>query len=186
MRSYNGIWVLVVTTVFFLVVPPVASFVPTKGKHPSRNHCGGTWSTPHTTLTAANHADIVFLERFERCELCESEWTHTAHVRVAWVALMTTSEEAQDRIRKGIQTYNTQVLQRPDAFHETITVAFIRLIRSRLQCHNDDSSWEEFCHTNQDVLDPKCLLQFYSRERLFSDEARKQFVAPDLSPLPST
>ncbi len=46
--------------------------------------------------------------------------------------------------------------------------------------------WDSFATRIDDMLDPTTLilLQYYSQERLFSDEARIQFMEPDLAELP--
>lgn len=115
----------------------------------------------------------------------EAEWSHLAHVRVAWLYLTTVrGADALDRLRSGIRRYNTRVLRRPDRYHETVTVAFARILASRLVPGEDFSA---FCSRIGDVLDRNSpvLLQYYSARRLFSDEARNRFIEPDLLPLPT-
>jgi hypothetical protein len=45
-------------------------------------------------------------------------------------------------------------------------------------------SADAFIEQNPKLLDSKIMLTHYSAEVLFSDEARAQFVEPDLSPIP--
>ena len=125
-----------------------------------------------------------FLSRFERCTLPEREWTHLAHVRVASLYLTHQSpDEALMRICDGILSYNTEVLHRPEKYSETITVAFTHIVLGRMRA---TESWDTFATRIDELLDPKTpiLLNYYSKERLFSDEARTLFVEPDMAELP--
>lgn len=130
-------------------------------------------------------SDEAFLERFERCELPEAEWTHLAHVRIAWVCLsMMPVDEALQRIRSGILKYNTDVLQRRHKYHETVTVAFTRIVADRMRA---GEQWSGFARRIDDLLNAEMplLLRYYSRDRLFSDAAREAFLEPDLEEIPS-
>ena len=124
------------------------------------------------------------MRRFEACELTEAEWTHEAHVRVGWIAQVSaTADEAEARLRNGILRFNTEVLGRRQQYHETVTMAFARIIRDRIRA---GESWTEFIARSNDILSREnpILLRYYSHDRLFSDEARSRFVEPDLQPLP--
>src|SRR5580704_3857283 len=97
-------------------------------------------------------SDDEFLAAFEECTLTRSEWTHEAHVRMAWLYLtrfkLTDSiEKARNGIRRLNATFtkaksaaqlqhSPEILLRennpPDAYHDTITVAFVRLIAFRI------------------------------------------------------
>ena len=128
--------------------------------------------------------DLAYIQRFERCEITEQEWTHEAHVRIGWIAQMTSSPAvAEQRLRQGILRHNTVVLGRPEKYHETVTVAFARLIRDRMR---PAENWQSFRRRAEDLLsrDDPVLLRYYSPDRLFSPEARRSFVAPDRAPLP--
>ena len=138
-------------------------------------------------LTAAAQLLIdedSFLSRFERCTLPENEWTHLAHVKVAWLYLTQQSpDDALRRIRSGILRYNTEVLHRPEKYSETITVAFTHVVLNRMRTHQP---WDTFATRIDDLLDPKkpILLNYYSVKLLCSDLARTQFVEPDVTELP--
>lgn len=133
---------------------------------------------------SVSDADCDFMRRFESCQLPEKEWTHEAHVRVGWIAQMSASaEEAEARLREGILRFNTEVLGRRQQYHETVTMAFARIIRDRIR---EGEGWPDFIARSADILsrDDPILLRYYSGDRLFSDEARANFVAPDIQPLP--
>lgn len=134
---------------------------------------------------AASAEDLEFLRRFEACELPAVEWTHSAHVRIAWLCLnISTPESALKRVRDGILRYNTEVLNLRHKYHETVTVAFMHIVADRKRVNK---SWKTFSSRVDDVLnvnDP-ILLRYYSKLVLFSDLARTQFVKPDLMHLPA-
>ena len=132
--------------------------------------------------------DDQFLTTFEERTLPFRQWTHRAHLRVAWLFLSRLPYDvALDRMRSGIQAYNAahRVPDGPDrGYHETTTVAFMRLIHARLNHGATATSFDEFCSAHPDLLDKHVLLQFYSRERIMSAEAKHGFVEPDLCPFP--
>ena len=131
-------------------------------------------------------ADLEFLRRFENCEVSEGEWTHKAHVQVAWTLAMTNpATSAERRLRAGILRHNTEVLGRPEKYHETVTLAFARIIRSRLR---SDELWVDFLRRNQDLLtaDEPILFAYYSPDRLFCEAARARFLEPDRAKLPQS
>ncbi len=127
--------------------------------------------------------DDEFLTAFEAAAFTRPEWTHEAHVRMAWLYLSRCGPaEALERVRGGIQKLNARIGS-PDGYHETITVAFVRVIGSRL------TSGEDFPHfrdRNPDLFDRTlvALLRHYTKHRLHCPEARRVFIDPDLEPLP--
>ncbi|MBX9789769.1 MAG: hypothetical protein K2Y37_12700 [Pirellulales bacterium] len=130
--------------------------------------------------------DEEFLAAFEQCTLPEKEWTHRAHVRMAWIYLRRGSLAAMlPVVRRGIQRYNA-TLNKHLGYHEMITRGFVILIADRIGRGAGGMSFESFCAENPDLLDNKltALLAHYRRETLFSPAAREGFVTPDLRPLP--
>lgn len=131
--------------------------------------------------------DGKILAAFEACTLPAENWDHRAHLRIAYVYASTLPlKQAVDKMRAGIQTYNTAI-DTPEAidrgYHETITIAFMRLVFHSIGTHIYESS-DHFYRNHPELLEKKILLQFYSRERLMSREAKRGFLAPDIQPLP--
>jgi len=147
--------------------------------------------------------DDKFLASFEATTLPRHRWTHTAHVRMAWLYLTRLPEaDAIDKIRSGIRNLNARYVEdgkaqaadshcipapepqaEPAGYHETITVAFVRLIASRVK---GKEKYGTFRKNNPDMFDRgmPALLQHYSKDRLHSPESRLAFAEPDLAPLP--
>jgi len=128
-----------------------------------------------------NESDEEFLRSFEECSLGAKCWTHAAHIRMAWRVIETSPsfEHALERIRSGIMRFNSS--KNSIGYHETITLVFAQLIDGRRQ---QGESWLVFAENNPDLFDKNVLDQFYSRDLLFSEEARQTFIEPDLKNLP--
>jgi len=76
--------------------------------------------------------DHELLKQFEDLTLPFEQWTHRAHVKVAYLYLSRYPfAEAVDRMRRGIKAYNA-ANHRPEGpdqgYNETTTVAFLHLI----------------------------------------------------------
>ncbi len=130
--------------------------------------------------------DAEFLAAFENCTLSAAEWTHRAHVRMAWIYLSANDsfEAVLAKVRVGIQRLNVTVLDKPAGYHETITYAFLRLIGAGLREDPGDGTFDSFCRRHVSLLSPQILLRHYSKDLLASPIARREIVATDLIPLP--
>jgi hypothetical protein len=150
--------------------------------------------------------DDEFLLAFEACTITRPEWTHEAHVRMAWLYLSRQPfTEALDRIRRGIRRLNAKIGQPPithrarswrkrvgrthengdpNGYHETITVALTRIIAGRIRPREN---YPGFRDHNLDLFDRKlpALFRYYSVALLWSPEARSRFEEPDLAELPA-
>jgi hypothetical protein len=92
-------------------------------------------------------------------------------------------EEATERIRSGIQRFNSLVGKNPDGYHETVTLAWIAVISAFLQERNHGQSLSQLTTELIDQCgDKDYLLRFYRRETLDSERARRQWVEPDAQP----
>jgi hypothetical protein len=132
--------------------------------------------------------DAEFLAAFENCTLPRSEWTHAAHLRMAYLYLRRsddTYDGALTRVRDGIRAYNV-AQGNPSGYHETITVAFVRLLHDRIRrAPESAATFDGFRAAHPDLFDTGILLRHYSRPLLLSGEARVRFIEPDGTPLPA-
>lgn len=126
--------------------------------------------------------DRDFLRQFDDCSLPETRFGHAGHIRMAWLRLgQAPFEEALARISSGIRRY-AAAMGATTKYHETVTVAFARIIASRMR---QGESFEEFTERNTDLFSPRPLLQrYYSPAVLASDRAKHEFVGPDREALP--
>lgn len=117
--------------------------------------------------------------------LPQAQWTHAAHLRVAWLHLARYDlDEAHLRMRAGILRLNAThgLIETPQrGYHETLTRVWLALVRAaRSRALGPDST----SLLAEPGLERDAPLRFYRRERLFSIAARAMFVPPDLAELP--
>jgi hypothetical protein len=125
-------------------------------------------------------SDAEFLAAFHECSLPPACFRHADHLRLAWIHIHRCPlEVAVDNVRNGIQAY-AKHLGKPELYHETLTVAWVRLIAS-----HDEPAFDEFLKRNEYRLNVELLHRFWSPERLQSEQARKEWLAPDRMPLPA-
>ncbi|MCA9118734.1 MAG: hypothetical protein H6822_04655 [Planctomycetaceae bacterium] len=134
--------------------------------------------------------DDELLEAFVSCKLPFEQWTHRAHVRVAYIyASRHGFRSALDQVRTRIKAYN-KATGTPEAidrgYHETMTRAFMTLIFAANRRTGPHASSDEFCEAHPELLTKLVLREHYSRERIMTWEAKQDFVEPDLRPLPKS
>ena len=121
--------------------------------------------------------------------LPKPRWTHAAHFAAAiWLICRRPDLDAASEMPGFIRAYNeaTGVANTDtEGYHETITQASLRAARSFLR---EDPTRSLFVTCNALMASPlgksDWLLQYWTRPRLFSVEARRRWVDPDLQPLP--
>jgi hypothetical protein len=118
------------------------------------------------------------------------DWTHEAHLAAChWIVTERPDIEPGRDMRGIISGYNAAVGGVNDdtqGYHETITQCFVRAVRLQAAKGGEGPLVER---VNALLTSPfgkrDWPLAFYSRERLFSVAARREFVEPDLAPLPT-
>ena len=127
--------------------------------------------------------DEAFARAFEDGAVTPAEFDHVAHVRVAWVYLRETAsvEEALPRMRAAIRRF-AAAAGASQKYHETITVLWMRLLAD-VKSRGASGELSDVLRAHPALADKELPLQYYSRERLFSDEARAAWVEPDRQPL---
>lgn len=121
--------------------------------------------------------------------LPKNAWTHQAHLRVGlWHALQYPDAAALELLRERISAYNeaTGVPNTAQSgYHETITRFYLQVIRVFVRSADPSAPLDELAHALIDQWgDKNLLLRHYSSPRLFSVEARRAWIEPDLVPLP--
>ena len=125
--------------------------------------------------------DHDLIEQFELGTLPNGSFHHREHVRVAFLYLSKYPVlEALLVFSKALQKF-AATHGKPQLYHETITWAYIFLIRERMARAGKKQDWEEFARNNIDLLTWKdgLLSQYYLEETLRSDLARAAFILPD-------
>jgi len=139
-----------------------------------------------TSDAEIEHIGEGLLER----TLPRDEWTHEAHLAATTYLLTRRPDVEVDSELPGIiRGYNESVGGVNDdtqGYHETITRVFLHGVRLFLSAAALKAPLHEL--VNELLLSPMGRrdwpLRFYSSEQLFSVEARRAFIPPDVSALP--
>ena len=118
--------------------------------------------------------------------LPKAEWTHEAHLRAGlWHVFHHGPEEALGLLRDRISKYNESVGTAntdTSGYHETITAFYVKTIAVFLDAEDRTRSLDELATRLIEKCGHRELpLRHYSRARLFSVEARREYLAPDLN-----
>ena len=130
------------------------------------------------TMTAV---DEQFVAQFESCSLPATSFHHAEHVKLAFLYL------CRYPVLEALQRLSTSLARfaaangKADRYHETVTWAFLFLIREGMARAGGGQSWVEFASSNAELLDGKdnILKKYYRDETLASDLAKNIFVFPD-------
>ena len=117
---------------------------------------------------------------FEDLAINPANFKHVDHVGVAYVMLNKYSFlNAITKYSENINAIATRA-EAAKKFNTTISIAFLSIISERMQT-TEHSDVQDFISRNQDLVTSNPLKQFYSAERLQSEEARLTFLLPDLT-----
>lgn len=132
----------------------------------------------------------AIVRQFTARKLPKGLWTHQAHLRVGlWHALSFPHDRALELLRERICAYNeASGVANTDqsGYHETITRFYLRAILAFIGACDTSRPFDDLVaeliarHSDRD--EP---LRYYSRERLFCALARREWLEPDLAPLPA-
>jgi hypothetical protein len=117
------------------------------------------------------------LADFEEHRIDPAQFPHLMHVRVGFELLEHHAfPEALLHLARGLRQLAKKA-GRPQAYHETITVAFLALIAER-RLQGRYADWEDFAARNPDLMEKRLLEKFYRPARLQSALARRTFILP--------
>ncbi len=141
-------------------------------------------------LFADDHAVRRIGEGLLARTLPRADWTHEAHLAAClWLVRERPDIDLPRELPGIIAGYNVAVGGVNDdtqGYHETITQLYVAGVRALAARHPASGLVEA---VNALLAAPEGRrdwpLGFYSRARLFSVEARRNFVTPDLAPLPT-
>jgi hypothetical protein len=146
--------------------------------------------TNHPIRFFADDAAIAHLgEGLVACTLAREEWTHEAHLAACLYLLARRPDIDVDReIARLISRFNESVGGVNDdqnGYHDTITRTYVAGVRQFLRNRGSgDLTADINALLASEAGSREWPLRFYSRELLFSVEARRGFVEPDRAPLP--
>ena len=131
--------------------------------------------------------DREFKEQVESCTFPTPSFDHRAHLRLAYIYLVENeTEEAIERMRNSLLGLLQKAGIDPSSkFSETITKAWVLAVQYFISQTDNSNSADSFINSKPEMLDSKIMLTHYSAEVLFSDNARKDFIEPNLEPIPT-
>ena len=108
--------------------------------------------------------DQEFIRAFEGGRIAPGDFHHADHLRLALAYLMdsVSVEEAAERMGLSLRAF-ARSAGHEDKYHHTLTVVWVQLVAR--------------------LFDRELPLAYYSRDRLFSSEARERWVEPDVQQL---
>jgi hypothetical protein len=125
--------------------------------------------------------DDELVAAFENGTLPQESFHHADHVKIAFLLVERYPPlEAIRHFSAGLARLAT-AYGKTNLYHETITWAYLLLIRERLARSGAGQSWTDFAAGNADLLNWKdsVLKNYYQDETLRSEFARVTFVFPD-------
>jgi hypothetical protein len=129
--------------------------------------------------------DRLFRADFEAGVVARENFNHRAHVRLAYIYLAESdTAAAAANMHRALPGFLQHHGIPASKYHETLTRAWILAVRHFMESSPSSVSADAFISHNPALLDSKIMLTHYSADLLFSDEARTQFVEPNLEPIP--
>ena len=122
---------------------------------------------------------------FRRLELPKASWTHRAHLAAGlWFVLHHGIGDARILMPAAIRRYNAAV-GTPDTltsgYHETITQWYLTMIDEMVRNWAGPTDYPAMVAALFEALDDRRIpLRYYSEDRLWSMEARRAWLEPDL------
>lgn len=133
-------------------------------------------------------AEVVYLNedairevvsKFEHCEYAPAEFTHARHLTVGcWYLCTLPADEALNRMRTHLQNFSAH--HGKQGYHETITCFWIKLLDGALRQQAADATVLSRINAVITLHPKEVLFDYYTRDRVMSDRAKREWVEPDL------
>jgi len=133
-----------------------------------------------------NTAEISHIyDGFKALTLPKDEWTHEAHLVTALSLLfdhgLTTAEAIMPDMIRNYNTSRGGINSTTDGYHHTITIFYLRVIE-KFRNKNMGLEFGELASRllSSRIAEPYFTLNYFSKEHLFTPEARLGLVEPDI------
>jgi hypothetical protein len=125
------------------------------------------------------------VRRFESCELPPADFNHREHLLVALRYLLRMGDtDALAHIRARIGNYVAAHGVNPSLYHETVTVFWLKRVRAYLERAGAGLGLAEMTNAlAAECGSSRLIFDYYSKELIDSETARREWVEPDLRPL---
>jgi hypothetical protein len=125
------------------------------------------------------------VRKFESCELLPTEFKHRLHLTVALSYLLDAPYAAAlERMRSSLRRFIQAHGIGPRLYHETLTAFWMRRVLAFVEQADKRRGLAELANELIEACgDSRLVFEYYSKERLDSDKARKVWLDSDLKPL---
>ena len=126
---------------------------------------------------------------FESCQTPPDEFNHRSHLTVAFAYRHLsgwTVADAMERMRASLYRFLDHNRVDRAKYSETITLFWLKLVRSFLD--RADSTRSAADIANEMIAaygNSQMIFDYYSKETLFSEEAKRVWIEPDVKPFDS-
>ncbi|MGH6872543.1 MAG: hypothetical protein ACREHE_13665 [Rhizomicrobium sp.] len=120
------------------------------------------------------------LAAFARGEADPSAFPHREHVRMGYEMLRRHDFAQTAHLYSRALRSMAARAGKPEAFHQTVTLAFLSLIAERMPDAEDSAGdFAGFANANPDLFEKTVLARWYRPGWLASDAARRTFLLPE-------
>ena len=136
-------------------------------------------------LPGVTAADEQFLAAFTAGRIANQDFHHRDHLRLAWIQIRRLGvDQASEAVTAAIRQFATRH-GHADRYHETMTRFWLRVVGMGITRH-PTLPFDELLAAEPHLLDKTLPYRHWSRERMGSDDARREWVEPDLRLMPAT
>jgi hypothetical protein len=124
------------------------------------------------------------VKKFEHCEYGLAEFPHARHLTVAaWYLSRLPAAEAMAAMRRSLLRFTGH--HKKQGYHETITRFWMELVAGFLSQDGMGRTLVESVNALlEEYSNKEIIFAYYSRDRVMSDEAKQEWLEPDVKPLP--
>ena len=128
-------------------------------------------------------SDQDFLSHFQDCTLIPSWFTHSAHIRLAWIHIHIHGvDKAIEKISIQIKRFDL-IHGVGTKYHETLTVASIKAVNHFIQKSESDNFPDFINEFPRLITNFKDLLDSHYGNDIYNSEvAKTKYIQPDLIP----
>jgi hypothetical protein len=135
--------------------------------------------------TGVTAADEHFLAAFEARKIANQDFHHRDHLRLAWIQIRRLGlDRAAQAVAGAIRNFAAHH-GHADRYHETMTLFWVRVVGMGITRH-PTLSFDDLLAAEPHLLDKNLPYRHWSRDRMGSDEARRQWIEPDLRLMPAS
>lgn len=128
-------------------------------------------------------SDHEFEEQFRECILSPSDFTHKAHLRLAWIHI---EKYGLDQAKENITTQLLAFVKHAGAiekYHKTLTIVAVEGVNHFQKKSSSDNFSDFIVEFPQLMTDFKALMSsHYSFDIFGSAKAKSEYLEPDLIP----